>query len=205
MQKVVIIGGAAGSKIAYEIFDMQNYEVLGFIDNYLEDDKWGDIHPQFLSSLPPLCEYFVATGDNYMREKTVSLMFKKFNKMPTNAVHPSAIISKYAKIGSGNLICANAVINIGAKIGDGNIINTSSIIEHDNKIENYCQISPNATLAGYVKVKDFAFVASGATVTPKITVGRGSYVAAGAVVIDDVEDNNLVAGCPAKFIKEITK
>jgi len=205
MQKVVIIGGAAGSKIAYEIFDMQDYIVLGFIDNYLEDDKWGDIHPRFLSSLPPLCDYFVATGDNYMREKTTSLMFKKFNKMPANAVHPSAIISEHATLGSGNLICAHAVINIGAKIGDGNIINTSAVIEHDNEIGNYCQVSPNATLAGYVKVKDFAFVASGATVIPEKTVGRGSYVAAGAVVTDDVEDNHLVAGCPAKFVKEITK
>ncbi len=36
-----------------------------------------------------------------------------------------------------------------------------------------------------------------------VTVGKGSVVAAGAVVTQDVPPNSVVAGTPAKVIKEI--
>ena len=34
-----------------------------------------------------------------------------------------------------------------------------------------------------------------------VHVGKGSVVAAGAVVIEDVPENVVVAGCPARVIK----
>ena len=213
LKKIVIVGGQAGSKVVFDIFSLQSYEIVGFMDNYVKENAWGEINPTLLGSFEDTknekllsssdIDYFVATGNNYLRSEIISSIIKKYGKKPLNAIHPSTIISKYVEIGFGNLICANAVINVGTKMGAGNIINTSAIIEHDNIVGDYCQISPNATLAGYVKVNDFAFVASGATIIPKITINSHSFIAAGAVVIDDVEENVLVGGCPAKFIKKL--
>lgn len=42
----------------------------------------------------------------------------------------------------------------------------------------------------------------GAVVIDGITIGSRSVVAAGAVVIKDVPNNVLVAGVPAKIVKE---
>lgn len=45
---------------------------------------------------------------------------------------------------------------------------------------------------------------AGAIVLPGVTIGNNVVVAAGAVVTKDVPDNCVVAGVPAKVIKEIT-
>ena len=48
--------------------------------------------------------------------------------------------------------------------------------------------------------KGFLF---GAIILPGVTVGENAIVAAGAVVNKDVADNTIVAGVPAKKIKNI--
>lgn len=210
---VIIIGGAAGAKIAYEILELRGISVIGFLDNYLPENRWGRIKANVLGSIEDRknkellmsldVDYFVATGDNKLRMNIIEKLVSMLNKTPINVIHPSAILSENITMGYGNLICANAVINIDAQIGNGVIINTSSVIEHDNVIEDYAQISPNAALAGYVTIKKGAFIATGASVIPRVIVGEFSYVAAGAVVTKNVEKNTLVAGVPARFIKYI--
>lgn len=212
-KSVVIIGGQAGSKLVYDIFYLQGLKILGFMNNYVKDNGWGEITPKILGRIDELknlkllrkknVEYFVATGDNRMREELTIHLTEATGKPPINAIHPMAVISKFTKIGYGNFIYAGAVINVGTIIGNGTIINTGTIIDHDNVIEDYVQISPNAVLAGYVTVKKGAFISTGASVIPHITIGENSLVAAGAVVVNDVEKETMVAGCPAVFKKRL--
>lgn len=54
-----------------------------------------------------------------------------------------------------------------------------------------------------VIIKQNAWVGAGATILPGITVGKNAVVAAGAVVTKDVPANTVVAGMPAKVIKEV--
>lgn len=42
-----------------------------------------------------------------------------------------------------------------------------------------------------------------ATILPGVTIGDNSVVAAGAVVTKDAPENTVVAGVPAKVVKEI--
>lgn len=44
---------------------------------------------------------------------------------------------------------------------------------------------------------------AGAIILPGVTVGENAIVAAGAVVTKDVPDNVIVAGAPAKTIRNI--
>jgi acetyltransferase-like isoleucine patch superfamily enzyme len=48
-----------------------------------------------------------------------------------------------------------------------------------------------------------AWIGAAATILPGVTVGVNSIVAAGAVVNNDVPDNTIVGGIPAKVIKTI--
>ena len=41
------------------------------------------------------------------------------------------------------------------------------------------------------------------TITPGVTIGNNVVIASGAVVTKDIPDNTLVAGVPAKVIKEL--
>ena len=47
------------------------------------------------------------------------------------------------------------------------------------------------------------WIGAGAVITPGVTIGENSIVAAGAVVTKDVPANVVVAGVPAKIIKEL--
>lgn len=53
-------------------------------------------------------------------------------------------------------------------------------------------------------IKNNAWLGAGVTILPGVTVGENSVVAAGSVVTKDVAPNTVVAGVPAKFIKNIT-
>lgn len=45
------------------------------------------------------------------------------------------------------------------------------------------------------------WIGAGATILPGVTIGENAVVAAGAVVNQDVSDNTMVGGIPAKVIK----
>ena len=54
-----------------------------------------------------------------------------------------------------------------------------------------------------VTIKRNAWIGAGATILPGVTVGENSVVAAGAVVTSDVPPNTVVAGVPARVVKEL--
>ena len=54
-----------------------------------------------------------------------------------------------------------------------------------------------------ILIKRNAWIGAGATILPGVTIGENSIVAAGAVVNNDVADNTIVGGVPAKLIKTI--
>lgn len=54
-----------------------------------------------------------------------------------------------------------------------------------------------------VVIKRNAWIGAGASILPGVTVGENAVVAAGAVVNKDVPDNTVVAGIPAKVVKNI--
>lgn len=72
-----------------------------------------------------------------------------------------------------------------------------------------CHIGAGAVLAGVIEpasatpviVEDGVLVGANAVVIEGVHVGKNAVVAAGAVVIEDVPENAVVAGCPARVIK----
>ena len=55
---------------------------------------------------------------------------------------------------------------------------------------------------GAVRIGDHVLVCTGALILPGVTIGDGAMVAARAVVTKDVPPNTLVAGVPAKVVRE---
>ena len=58
---------------------------------------------------------------------------------------------------------------------------------------------------GAVIIKDRVWIGDKATILPGVTIGEGAIVGANSVVTKDVPDNCIVAGIPAKIIKNFTK
>ena len=60
------------------------------------------------------------------------------------------------------------------------------------------------TRIGLVHLKKNCFLGAGTTVLPGVTVGENSIVGAGSVVTDQVPDNELWAGVPAKKLMSVS-
>lgn len=55
-----------------------------------------------------------------------------------------------------------------------------------------------------IRIKENAWIGANVTILPRVTVGKNTIIAADATVTKDVPDNVIVAGTPARIIKEIT-
>ncbi|WP_165089785.1 DapH/DapD/GlmU-related protein [Neisseria yangbaofengii] len=115
----------------------------------------------------------------------------------------------YSDFGRHISLGKNIFINVGVMFTDlGGIV-----------IEDGVQIGPRANLISVnhpldpaerhgvllapVHIKRNAWIGANATVLPGVTVGENAIVAAGAVVNKDVPPNCMVAGVPAKIIKQL--
>ena len=58
---------------------------------------------------------------------------------------------------------------------------------------------------GPILIEENVWIGEKASIMPGVNIGRGSVVAANAVVTKDVPPNTLVAGVPAKIIKQFKK
>jgi len=124
-------------------------------------------------------------------------------------IEPGAIIREQVSIGNRAVIMMGAVINIGAVIGEGTMIDMGAVLGGRATVGKNCHIGAGAVLAGVIEpasatpviIEDNVLVGANAVVIEGVHVGKGSVVAAGAIVIEDVPENVVVAGCPARIIK----
>ena len=166
-----------------DLVSLNGYDVVGAYDeSYIFDQ-----------------ELIITIGDNHQRQQLTKVIKHKFGK----AVHPSAVVSKYAQLGAGSVVFHNAVLQSGAKVGKHCIINTASSVDHDTVIGDFCHISPKVTLCDKVKVGEGCHIGAGATVIPNITIGKWCVIGAGAVITQNLPDYSLVVGVPGKVIRKI--
>ncbi len=124
-------------------------------------------------------------------------------------IEPGAIIRDKVKIGNNAVIMMGASINIGAEIGDGTMIDMNVVLGGRATVGKNCHIGAGAVLAGVIEppsadpvvVEDDVVVGANAVVLEGVRIGKGSVVAAGAIVTTNVPEGVVVAGSPAKIIK----
>jgi sugar O-acyltransferase (sialic acid O-acetyltransferase NeuD family) len=148
-------------------------------------------------NMETLKNVIISIGNNKVRKKISAVLKTNY----VNAIHPSAVISPFSKIGKGTVVMAGAKINPDAAIGGHCIINTGAVIEHDALIGDFVHISPSVSLAGNVTVGEGTHVGIGAVVIQGISIGKWATIGAGTVVIRDVPDYAVVVGNPGKVIK----
>ena len=88
-------------------------------------------------------------------------------------IEPGAIIRDRVSIGKNAVIMMGAVINIGAEIGEGTMVDMNAVIGARGQLGK------------------------------RVHLGAGAVVAAGSVVTEDVPAGVVVAGSPARIIKNV--
>ena len=128
---------------------------------------------------------------------------RRFGLRYHTLIHPTAWVSPLAQLGQGGFVGANSVIGPGACLGEHVFVNRGVTIGHDTHIGSFSRIQPGANLGGLSRIGRGVTVAIGATLLERLVIGNGAFIGAGAVVTEDVADDVLVFGIPAKFRKRL--
>lgn len=183
--------------------DFGNAKVFGAGDRIVFGD-WKDLKPIIIANRDDIEDIVI---ENDARNSAIPMLDKK----DINArIEPGAVIREQVEIGDRAVIMMGAIINIGAVIGEGTMIDMGAVLGGRATVGRNCHIGAGAVLAGViepasaqpVRIGDGTLVGANAVVIEGVQVGKNCVVAAGAVVIDDVPDNMVVAGCPARIIKQ---
>jgi len=113
----------------------------------------------------------------------------------------------------------NVVLKNNVEIGNNTTIDRavlgSTILEENVKVDNLVHIAhgvkigrnsvviANSMIAGSVNIGENTWIAPSASILNQKSVGHNSLVGMGSVVLKDVGNNEIVAGSPAKFLKNI--
>ena len=109
------------------------------------------------------------------------------------------IIANNVDIGSNCSIARGSMTN--TVIGEGTKIDSLVHISHNVKLGNDCELTAGTIIGGSTFVGNSTWTGLNSTLKDNIRVGNNVIVGAGAMVIKDVVDKDIVAGVPAKSIK----
>jgi tetrahydrodipicolinate N-acetyltransferase len=165
--------------------------------------EWDALQPVLQSTL---IRYYHLENDR--RNSAIPLLDLK----PLTArIEPGSVIREKVEIGERVIVMMGAVINIGAVVGAGTMVDMNAVVGARAIVGENCHVGAGAVLAGVleppsaepVRIEDNVLIGANAVVLEGCTVGKGSVVAAGAVVTTDVPANVVVAGQPARVIKQV--
>ncbi|MGD6801706.1 2,3,4,5-tetrahydropyridine-2,6-dicarboxylate N-acetyltransferase [Rossellomorea vietnamensis] len=167
--------------------------------------EWAEISEALENNKNDIVDYVV---ENDRRNSAIPLLDMKGIKA---RIEPGAIIRDQVEIGDNAVIMMGASINIGSVIGEGTMIDMNVVLGGRATVGKNCHIGAGSVLAGVIEppsakpvvIEDDVVVGANAVVLEGVTVGKGAVVAAGAIVVEDVPPYTVVAGTPAKVIKEI--
>ena len=204
MKTLAILGASGHGKVIAELAELNGYHVVFFDDAYPQKktiEGWPILGgSQALLSAISEYEICVGIGNNTIRQQKQYALQQLGGFFPV-LVHPSATISKYARLNRGAVVMAGAIVNGFADLKEGVVVNTGSVIEHDCIVEAFAHISPNSTLAGGVTIGRCAWVGAGTVVKQLVNIGERTVIGAGSVVIKDIPEGVTAFGVPAR-IKE---
>ena len=185
-----------------EAIDYGEAKVFGAGDKVVFGE-WNALKPILEANRDKIADIVI---ENDCRNSAIAMLDKKDIQA---RIEPGAIIREQVTIGKNAVIMMGAIINIGAVIGEGTMIDMGAVLGGRATVGSHCHIGAGAVLAGVIEpasatpviVEDDVLIGANAVVIEGVHIGRGAVVAAGAIVTQDVPENAVVAGCPARVIK----
>ncbi len=201
MNRIAVVGASGHGKVVAEIAEICGFEVV-FVDDTYPISSSVECWPivsnfnELIYGGSKIKYAIVAIGNNKVRSKLSKQLIDSGFELPV-LVHPNAVVSKYATIESGTVICSIAVVNAFSKVGSNCIINTGAIVEHDCVLGDNVHLSPNVSLAGGTIISDLVWLGIGSVTKELVRIGRASVIGANSTVLSDITAGVTVYGSPA--------
>jgi len=217
MVKKIIILGTGGNCI--DILDTirdinaacraATYECAGFLDDNKSTwrkDFYGlkVLGPLDSASSHKDCCFVNGIGSphNFWQKKEIISKANIPDGRLETIIHPSACVSSMARLGHGTVVFQNVTIASNVQIGDHVIILPNSVISHDDIIGDYTCIAGGVCISGGVTIGHSSYLGTNSAIIGNITIGNYCLIGMGSVVLDSVDDNTVVVGNPARYLRK---
>lgn len=211
MKPLLIFGSSGHAKTVIDCVELQNeYRIIGLIDSFRTIGEKTLEYPVLGTEADVLKiltefninDFFIAIGDNHSRQLfAINTITAHPDFQAANIIHPTASISRHAKLGRGILVAAGAVVNAGAVVEDFAVINTNASLDHDSFLGKYSSLAPGVTVGGSSRIGSCTAICIGSTVSHRVMIGDNVVLGANSLALKDIPSNTVSYGCPAKTIR----
>lgn len=214
-KNVIMLGGSGIGMIASSILErIGGYRMLGFLNDVVpvgtEVGKYQsypvigrseDVHDLMRKHDAMIFIAYIGMT----REKETTSKLKQLGipqERLLSIIDPTAVVPHgFCSIGNGCLICPLAQLSADTTLGDNVILLPNSFVGHDSTLEEYVSIANNACIGANVHIGYGTHIGTNASTREKITIGKYAVVGMGSVVLNDVPENGIVVGNPAKLLR----
>jgi sugar O-acyltransferase (sialic acid O-acetyltransferase NeuD family) len=204
-KELIIIGcGNVGGFVAYNIQEVGDYKIVGFLDD--DPNKHGQSFYGFkvLGSIDNFRDH--ASNDTHAAlaisspkaKKSILSRLSQFDIHFPNLIFNHVWLSKNVSLGKGNILYPGVSINYESLIGDFVIMNMNCAIGHNATISSYCTLAPGVNLGGFTFIEELVEVGIGVSTRQNIRIGRGAVIGGQSMLVKNVNAGAIVKGVPGK-------
>ncbi|WP_270526350.1 NeuD/PglB/VioB family sugar acetyltransferase [Longibaculum muris] len=205
MNDIYIVGASGfGREVAWLIEELETWNIAGFIDDNesIQNTIINNIpvigNTDFLLDMKDNINVVIAIGNPYIREKIVQKLISKETICFPNIIAKDVRISKYVKMGIGNIICTGTILTTNISLGNFNHINLDCTVGHDVVLNDYITVYPSVNISGNVNIDDYSELGTGSKIIQGKTLAKSVVLGAGAVVVKNLEESGTYVGVPTK-------
>ncbi len=213
-KEIYALGVGHNTPVFIDLAEACGYKVVGLY--HFEDGRTGEYDHgiPILGTFKDLFDkkdltgmnFILTMGDSRIRAEISDTILSYGGEVPT-MIHPMSVISRFAQISPvGVYISPFAYIQADTVIGSNTVILSHVNISHSNIIGKNCFIAGASSIGAYTTVEDDVFIGQGVTsISGKVSrIGKGAFIGAGSLLTKDVDANVVMAGSPAKVLKQKT-